>query len=147
MESGEMTEKNTPVNDGKEQEPQAGENDNRETKNQGTDHEGGDGDQFPRPYVEKLRRENQTLRERARGRDTLEKQLFQARVKLDGRLADPDAFAWKDEYADPEALEAAITEAIERNPRLGSKAVNGDIGQGQRGGGTPSLIDIIRGMQ
>ena len=83
--------------------------------------------------------------------DEIKGRLFRALVAADGRLADPDTLPYDDALLDdPAARDAAITAALERNPRLGRHGVAGDVGTGPRGG-TPrppaDLITMIREAQ
>lgn len=112
---------------------------------------------FPREYVEKLRKESAAYRDRAKQTDELEqrieglqRQLHNALVRLDGRLADPEDLELDAErLADPEALEAAITALLEAKPGLRARNVSGDVGAGARGAATADetdLIGFIRGL-
>ena len=103
-------------------------------------------DEFPREYVEKLRKENKRYREAAAGADELAQRLHTALVQLDGRLADADALTFNaDHLADADALAGAISDAIARNPRLSARSVQGDVGAGSRG--TSSSVDLITALR
>lgn len=108
-----------------------------------------DAETFSRPYVERLRRENQKYRDQARTADTLARRLHTALVAATGKLADPtdlefDA-AHLDEADGPDALTAAIDELIDRKPHLASRRPVGDIGQGAtRTSETVDLAGILR---
>ena len=108
-----------------------------------------DGDKFPRSYVEKLRKESATYRERAKAADELGKRLHEALVKLDGRLADPADLPFDAEHLDdPAALDKAIDASVTAKPGLRARGFTGDVGQGSRGTKKPtgvSLIDLMRG--
>lgn len=108
-----------------------------------------DSDTFPRAYVEKLRKENASYREKAKTVDALEVRLHTALAAQDGRLASPDDLPFDPAHLeDPEALESAITELIKTRPGLRAQRISGDIGQGKRGTATPTrpgLIEAIRG--
>lgn len=108
-----------------------------------------DGDKFPRSYVEKLRKESATYRERAKAADELGKRLHEALVKLDGRLADPADLPFDAEHLDdPAALDKAIDALVTTKPGLRARGFTGDVGQGSRGVKKPtgvSLIDLMRG--
>lgn len=93
---------------------------------------------FPRTYVEKLRRENKTYRDRAKtaeaNLDTTLRELFTARVTATAKLADPDDLAYDAELlADEDKLSAAIDELIARKPHLAARKVSGSVGQGISG--------------
>lgn len=105
-------------------------------------------DTFPRDYVEKLRRESASYRERAKRVDDLERRLHSALVAADGRLADPADLEFNVEHLDdPEALEAAITDLVERKPGLRSRQYRGDVGAGKRGGSKVKPVDLIELMR
>ena len=101
-------------------------------------------DTFPRSYVEKLRRENKTMRARAARAGELSEELFRARVALDGRLSDPTALPYSPELETEEAIAEAVTDLLKRSPGLGRMAVRGDIGQGCAGDSQGNIIDAIR---
>lgn len=103
-------------------------------------------DTFPREYVEKLRKENATYREKAKKADAYAQELFNARVAATGRLADPTDLPF-DEAAldDHDALIAAVDDLLARKPHLASRRVSGDVGQGVTGSGdTVNLAGILR---
>lgn len=103
-----------------------------------------DGDKFPRSYVEKLRKESATYRERAKAADELGKRLHEALVKLDGRLADPADLPFDAEYLDdPDALDKSIDALVTAKPGLRARGFTGDVGAGKRGTATPAKVDII----
>lgn len=105
-------------------------------------------DTFPRDYVEKLRRESAGYRERAKRVDELERRLHAALVKADGRLADPADLEFNVEHLDDaEALEAAITDLVERKPGLRARQYGGDVGAGKRGGSNVKPVDLIELMR
>src|SRR4051812_4629809 len=91
--SGEST-TNEPDNDEPNVTPDNGHPDDEPDENAET---------FPRSYVEKLRKESQGYRERAKDAETraddLARQLFRLRVDATGKLADPDDLPY-----DPELL-------------------------------------------
>jgi hypothetical protein len=94
-----------------------------------------DADTFDRGYVQDLRKESAGYRERAKTAeeqaDQLGRQLFLAKVKATGRLADPTDLAY-----DPDALEddakihAAIDTLLAAKPHFASRTPTGNIGQG-----------------
>lgn len=103
-------------------------------------------DTFPREYVEKLRKENATYREKAKKAEVYAQELFNARVAATGRLADPTDLPF-DEAAldDHDALVAAVDDLLARKPHLASRRVVGDVGQGVTGSGdTVNLAGILR---
>ena len=107
-------------------------------------------DMFPRSYVEELRKENATYRERAKESEGLAARLHAALVALDGRLADPADLPFDQAHLDdPDALKAAVAELVERKPGLKARQVTGDVGAGNRGassGAPADLISLIRTM-
>lgn len=105
-------------------------------------------DTFPRDYVEKLRRESAGYRDRAKRVDELERRLHAALVAADGRLADPADLEFNVEHLDdPEALEAAITDLVDRKPGLRARRYGGDVGAGKRGGSNVKPVDLIELMR
>jgi|SRR5690625_2560467 len=102
-------------------------------------------DTFPRSYVEKLRKENATYRERAQRADDYAQQLHHARVAATGRLADPSDLEFDESHLDDQAaLEAAIDELLHRKPHLAARTVDGDVGQGQTGSQGVDLAGMLR---
>ncbi|OBK69521.1 hypothetical protein A5653_12535 [Mycobacterium colombiense] len=97
-----------------------------------------DAETFPRSYVEKLRKESQGYRERAKtaeaNLDAALRELFTARVTASGRLADPDDLPYDAELlADEDKLTGAIDELIKRKPHLAARKISGSVGQGVTG--------------
>jgi hypothetical protein len=97
-----------------------------------------DAETFPRPYVEKLRKESQGYRERAKTAesrvDELSRALFTARVSATGKLADPEDLTYDAELlADEDKLTGKIDELIKRKPHLAARKVGGSVGQGVTG--------------
>lgn len=111
-----------------------------------------EGDSFPRPYVEKLRKENAAYRERAKDaemqRGVLSARLHVALVEATGLLADPHDLPYDpDHLDDPEALQAAIEELLAAKPHLRSRKPSGDVGQGVKGQpAQPSLLGILKSV-
>lgn len=111
-----------------------------------------DGDSFPRAYVEKLRKENASYRERAKDaeeqRGVLAARLHVALVEATGLLADPHDLPYDpDHLDDPEALHAAIAELIAAKPHLKSRKPSGDVGQGIKGQpAQPSLLSMLKSV-
>ena len=88
-------------------------------------------DTFPRDYVEKLRDENAKYRQRAQRADDLAHRLHNALTEATGRLADASDLPFDESHLDdPEALQRAIQELLEKKPHLGSRKPVGNIGQG-----------------
>jgi hypothetical protein len=111
-----------------------------------------DGDTFPRSYVETLRKESATYRDRAKTADlergVLAARLHLALVEATGRLADPHDLPYNPEHLDdPEALVAAIEELIAAKPHLKSRKPSGDVGQGVKGQpAQPSLLAMLKNV-
>jgi len=101
---------------------------------------------FDREYVEKLRREAQGYRERAKAAEVA---LFTARVAATGRLADPTDLPFDAGLLDDaDKLDAAITALLQAKPHLASrKPAWGDVGAGQSqaGASAPTFADLFRG--
>ncbi|BAX92046.1 hypothetical protein [Mycobacterium shigaense] len=111
-----------------------------------------DADQFPRDYVERLRKESAGYRDKAKtaeGRsDELARQLFAARVAATGLLADPRDLPFDANWLDSETeLRGAIAALLDDKPHLKARNVTGDIGQGRRGEAAAkvNLIGLLRG--
>ena len=103
------------------------------------DSEQGEGDAFPRSYVEELRRENARYRERARNADTYAKRLHTELVRATGKLADPTDLEFAEGHLDDsDALTAAIDALLAKKPHLASRRPTGEIGQGA----TPSTATV-----
>lgn len=101
---------------------------------------------FPRAYVEKLRKENQRLRQRAQGTDNLAQRLHTALVASDGRLIAPDELPFDAAHLDdPDALTAAIDDLLRVKPYLARRTPHGSIGQGATGGA--SDVDLAALMR
>ena len=103
---------------------------------------------FPRAYVEELRKEAATYRERARRADELAEQLFVAKVAATGRLADPTDLPFDEALlADMPAMEAAIEHLIANHPHYAARRPTGSVGQGATGSdaGSVDLAAILRG--
>lgn len=116
------------------QEDQSGTDDDAE----GQDDE--NGGTFSRTYVEKLRRESQGYRERAKLGDTALSRLTESTMKevTNPILIDPSDLEYDEEsmsddegFPDPEKIKDAATALVEKKPHLG-KRPKGNIGQGTR---------------
>src|SRR5690625_2605830 len=123
-----------------------------ETESDPTDDED-DSDQFPRPYVERLRARSAGYRARAKAAEgraaELERALFTERVRALDVLADPSDLPYDPEALDdPDALRAAVDELVAKRPHLRRRGV-ADPGTGHReqheGGDPVSLLGIMRG--
>jgi hypothetical protein len=104
---------------------------------------------FPRSYVEKLRKESQGYRERAKtaeaNLDAVQRELFTARVTATGRLADADDLPYDAELlADEDKLTEAIDELLKRKPHLAARKVSGSVGQGVTGSKEESFSLLSR---
>ena len=122
------------TDDATEDEP-TGETVSRETEDEPDD---GDGETFPRAYVESLRGESRRYRERAQSAETragdLAAALWRERVAATDRLADPEDLPLP-EGADPldaEALTAALDALLDAKPHLAARRARGDLGQHER---------------
>lgn len=93
-------------------------------------------DSFDRPYVEGLRKESAGYRERANTAeataDQLGRQLFLAKVKADGRMADPTDLPYNAEaLGDDSKLDAAISDLLASKPHFASRTPGSPLpGQG-----------------
>jgi hypothetical protein len=106
-----------------------------------------DAETFPRSYVEKLRKESQGYREKAKTADDLATHLHTALTAATGKLADPSDLAFDAAHLDDaDALTAAIDALLAAKPHLRSRKPVGDVGQGQRGGdGAPqTFADFLK---
>lgn len=116
-----------------------------------------DPEQFPREYVQQLRRESASYREKAK---TAEKDATDANafaegalrrlhielVRADGRLADPADLEFAVENLfDGDSLTSAIDQLLVDKPHLRSRRPVGDVGQGVKGSTeTPSLLSMLK---
>lgn len=105
-----------------------------------------DEEMFPRAYVEKLRKENATYRDRAKSSEDLATRLHTELVRATGRLADPSDLPFDpDHLDDPGKLTAAIDDLLTAKPHLGSRKPSGDIGQGPaKSSGSVDLAALLR---
>ncbi|MBB2992361.1 hypothetical protein FHR72_003860 [Mycolicibacterium iranicum] len=98
-----------------------------------------DGDSFPRSYVEQLRTEAKTNRQRAEAAeqtlDRVQRALFTSQVRATGKLADPTDLEYNEELLnDDDALTTAIDELLKKRPHYAAKKIKGgDVGQGVTG--------------
>lgn len=102
-----------------------------------TEAEAGENDTFPRSYVEELRRENASYRDKARAAqsqiDELSRELFTAKVQATGKVENPTEIPYNaDILNDPDALSEAIDAAVSERPYIKRRTITGDAGQGQR---------------
>lgn len=90
---------------------------------------------FPRSYVEELRRENASWRDKARTAETradeLSRALFTAKVEATGKVENPAEIPYSgDILDDADALNQAIDAAISERPYIKRRNITGDAGQG-----------------
>ncbi len=107
-------------------------------------------DQFPRAYVESLRKEAAEHRTRAADRDKLAERLQTQLVQQTGRLVDgaADLVPYDEAYlTDKDALSKALDGLLEARPYLAKpQRPSGDVGQGRGAEPAPfSLLDAMRG--
>ncbi|WP_197381261.1 hypothetical protein [Mycolicibacterium mengxianglii] len=109
-----------------------------------------DADQFPREYVEKIRKESAGYRDRARTaeteRDELAVRLHTELVRATGRLADPTDLQFDaDHLVEADKLTASIDALVASKPHLKARAF-GDAGQGAKsaGHGSASFASLLR---
>lgn len=109
-----------------------------------------DSDTFPREYVERVRRESNGYRDRAKLAETrvdeLSREIFALKVKALDKLADAADIEYNaDLIADDDALTAAVEDLIARRPHYAKpRKPTGSVGQGQRGGdATPTDFSAL----
>lgn len=103
-----------------------------------------DSDTFPREYVERLRRENQTYRDRARAAEST---AWRALVESTGLVVNADEVPRPDGAAlDLDGALAAAREAIAARPYIAARRARGNIGQHEGPGSTTavSLSSLLR---
>ena len=77
---------------------------------------------FPRSYVEELRQENGSYRQRAQKGDTYAQRLHTELVRATGKLADPTDLPFDEDHLDdPDALAAAVDDLLTRKPHLAQR--------------------------
>lgn len=101
--------------------------------------------------IKKLRNESANYRVKAREASerlaARETALFDALVKLDGRLADSRDIDFNAEYLEePDKLSAAISEILEAKPGLAARRYGGNIGAGVQAEKDVSLVEIMKSM-
>lgn len=101
--------------------------------------------------IKKLRNESANYRVKAREASerlaARESALFDALVKLDGRLADSRDVDFNAEYLEqPDKLSAAISEILEAKPGLAARRYGGNIGAGVQAEKDVSLVEIMKSM-
>lgn len=101
--------------------------------------------------IKKLR--NEAANYRVKARETSERltaretALFDALVKLDGRLADSRDVEFNAEYLEePDRLSAAISDILEAKPGLAARRYGGNIGAGVQAEKDVSLVEIMKSM-
>lgn len=109
----------------------------------GDEQQGGDGDTFPRSYVEQLRTESAGHRTRATG---MAEELHSLRVKSLGILQDPTDLPPAEGLDTLDAVKAAAEDLVARKPHLRVRKIGGDIGQHEQQGGeqSPGLLGRMR---
>lgn len=96
-------------------------------------------DTFPREYVERLRRENQTYRDRAR---EAESTAWRALVESTGLVINADEVPRPDGAAlTLDGAETAASEAIGARPYIAARRARGNIGQ-HEGPGASSAVSL-----
>lgn len=129
---------NGPEND---DEPTGGPEGQKDAPKPGEDEQEPQGDTFPRSYVEKIRKENQNYRDRAKKGETALSRLTDSTVReaTNGILVDPTDLTYDEEsmsdedgFPDPEKIKEAAEALIERKPHLAPRRPRGDIGQGRQ---------------
>lgn len=100
-----------------------------------TENDGLGDDTFPRSYVEELRRENASYRDKAKTAqaraDELSRELFTAKVEATGKVENAAEIPYNaDILNNPDALNAAIDAAIADRPYIKRRNIVGDAGQG-----------------
>lgn len=108
-----------------------------------------EGDTFPRSYVEELRGENATYRNRAKDAETkadeLAKALWTERVRSLGVLADPADLPYDPEALDDlEQIRSQADELLSSKPHLRTRKITERAGQGERGAETVSLVELLQ---
>lgn len=101
--------------------------------------------------IKKLRNEAANYRVKARESSELlaarEAALFDALVKLDGRLADSRDIEFNAEYlTQPDKLNAAISDILEAKPGLAARRYGGNIGAGVQAEKGASLVEIMKSI-
>lgn len=104
---------------------------------------------FPRKYVEELRTENGTYRNRAKDAEAKADELAQAlwteRVRSLGVLADPADLPYDPEALDDlEQIKAQADELLEAKPHLRTRQITERVGQGERGAEAISLVELLQ---
>lgn len=112
----------------------------------GTDAEA---DTFPRSYVEELRGENATYRNRAKDAESKADELAQAlwteRVRSLGVLADPADLPYDpDALDDLDLIRQQADELLGAKPHLRTRKITERAGQGERGTESISLVELLQ---
>lgn len=112
----------------------------------------GDGDTFPRTYVEELRKENADYRTKAKDAeakaDALARKLHTALVTATGKLENPSDLPYDAKHIeDSGQLDAALDALLTDRPYFAKRVVRGDAGQGARGSSVEpfSLLSRLKG--
>lgn len=104
---------------------------------------------FPRKYVEELRTENGTYRNRAKDAEAKADELAQAlwteRVRSLGVLADPADLPYDPEALDDlEQIKAQADDLLASKPHLRTRQITERVGQGERGAEAISLVELLQ---
>lgn len=112
----------------------------------------GDGDTFPRKYVEELRKESAEHRTKAKAAEdranALARKLHTALVSATNRLENPADLPFDAKHLeDSGQLDAALDALLADRPYFAKRVVKGDAGQGARGGPVEpfSLLGRLKG--
>lgn len=120
-------------------EPQAAEPEPDAEPDRADDDPDEDNDTFPREYVERLRRENKTYRDRAR---EAESTAWRALVESTGLVINADEVPRPDgSEITLAAATTAATEAIGARPYIAARRARGNIGQ-HEGPGASSAVSL-----
>ena len=106
---------------------------------------------FAKEYVDKIRREAQGLRDRAKTAETrvdeLSRALFTARAAATGKLVDASALAFDPALDDGDKISAAVDSLLESKPYLRSRVPSGNVGQGAKDARQPtSLLSHLKSL-
>lgn len=116
------------------------------------DEDAAEGDNFPRPYVERLRARSAGYRTRANDAearaDTLSRALFTERVRALDVLTDPTDLPYDaDMLEDPESLARAVDDLVTARPHYARRGTVGSDATGARDradGDSVSLFGLMR---
>lgn len=151
-ESADLAQHSSRLSTDRDDSPDTGPDEQPEDTDEDTDEDTG-ADQFPRPYVERLRARSAGYRTRATVAEArtgeLEQALYAERVRALDLLADPADLPYDAEaLEDPAALRAAVEDLVARKPHLRRRGVAGaETGAREQpdGSGSVSLLGLMRG--